>query len=362
MHPLLRAYLVNLAISVGFATSSALVVPQMRGVPLWFTVPLFAVPFSILMFIAATWVRPKMRHRSFVVTVLGQALLYMVVIAASFSVSLWVFIAHLNDVSPFDPGYLRQFGQVLVSGAVLGPAAACFVFAVTIGGIYQISRKMGPGVLWNWVTGRYHEPSEEPRFFMFLDLKDSTTLAEQLGNKKFSALVRDFFEDLTDPVVKTRGEVSHFIGDEAVLTWRMDRGAARANAARCFFLMRDALEARRAHYLRCYGHFPGFKAGLHCGPVVATEVGEIKSEIVFHGDVLNTTARITGVCAALGEDFLASDAARLALAPQETLAFECLGPQMFKGKSESVVIHAVRVRAPAADSKPGKQESARENL
>jgi adenylate cyclase len=34
------------------------------------------------------------------------------------------------------------------------------------------------------------------------------------------------------------------------------------------------------------------KAGAHVGRVVATEVGTIKSEIVFHGDVVNTTARV----------------------------------------------------------------------
>jgi adenylate cyclase len=41
---------------------------------------------------------------------------------------------------------------------------------------------------------------------------------------------------------------------------------------------------------------PGFKAGIHCGTVTVGEVGVIKKEIVFTGDVLNTTARIEELC------------------------------------------------------------------
>jgi adenylate cyclase len=43
-----------------------------------------------------------------------------------------------------------------------------------------------------------------------------------------------------------------------------------------------------------YGVHPLFRGGVHGGPVVVTWVGEIKKEIVYHGDVLNTAARIQG--------------------------------------------------------------------
>lgn len=354
----LRTYLSNLGISLGFSILAAATLPQMRGVSPLLSVPIFALPISILMHVAVGKVLPQLRRRSFMLTVAGQALTYLATIALSFAISLWLFIALKERVSPFDLEYLRAFFGVLGSPTVLAMLAAGFGLSLVIGGINQVSRKMGPGVLLSWITGRYHEPSEERRFFMFLDLKDSTTLGEQMGNLMFSALVRDFFADLTGPVVKTKGEVSHYIGDEAVLTWRMGRGAKKANCVRCFFLMRRAVEQRREHYLRRYGHFPEFKAGLHCGLVVATEVGEIKSEIVYHGDVLNTTARIQGACAGLGVDFLVSDDAKSALEAQEEFAFECLGPQSFKGKSEDVLVYAVRATEPPEQSmeigKPGK--------
>jgi adenylate cyclase len=52
---------------------------------------------------------------------------------------------------------------------------------------------------------------------------------------------------------------------------------------------------------------PGFKAGLHGGKVVTTQVGDIKSEIVYHGDVLNTAARIQELCNVYGSKLLVSD-------------------------------------------------------
>jgi len=39
-----------------------------------------------------------------------------------------------------------------------------------------------------------------------------------------------------------------------------------------------------------------FKAGIHIGKLVAGEMGVVKKEIVFSGDVLNTSSRIQAEC------------------------------------------------------------------
>jgi adenylate cyclase len=195
--------------------------------------------------------------------------------------------------------------------------------------------------LYNWMTGKYHDPKEETRFFMFLDIKDSTTLAEQLGNLKFSAMVRDFFEDMSKPCFATKAEVSHYIGDEAVISWLPKNGIRQANYLRFYFLVAAQIEARSDHYKAKYGHVPEFKAGLHVGAVVATEVGESKSEIVFHGDVMNTTARITGLCSALAHDFLISAEAVTTLASKDYELTD-FGEQKLKGKEASVQVFGVR--------------------
>lgn len=229
--------------------------------------------------------------------------------------------------------YWQNIGAIVLVGTMISGI---------INGFFEIDRKMGPGVIWNWVTGKYYNPREEERIFMFLDLKDSTTLAEQLGNLRFSSLVRDFFKDLTGPVLATRGEVSHYIGDEAVLTWKPEVGVKDAACLQLFFLFQQVLASREGYYSATYGVLPKFKAGAHIGKVVATEVGEVKSEIVFHGDVLNTSARIQGLCNQLGEPLLISRELAGKLETQVDLEMRSLGEHVLKGKGSAVEIFAVR--------------------
>jgi adenylate cyclase len=175
---------------------------------------------------------------------------------------------------------------------------------------YQISRKIGPRVLLGLLTGRYLRPVAKHRIFLFLDVKNSTGLAEQLGEERYSQLISDFFQDLSAPVVASRGEIYQYVGDGAVLTWPTAVGAAQARCLECFFAFTRVIAARQAYYRRRYGVVPEFKAGAHLGRVMATQVGDVKSELVYHGDALNTTARIQAECNTLGNRLLVSQELR----------------------------------------------------
>ena len=211
-----------------------------------------------------------------------------------------------------------------------------YLQALIVTGIRGIFRKLGPGAFWNWIRGYYYTPKTEERIFMFLDMRRSTELAEQLGDVKFSELVRDFFDDLTGPIIETRAEVSHYIGDEAVITWWPKRGLASANCIQIFFRMQVAIDRRKDHYVKEYGLVPEFKAGAHIGNVVATEVGKLKSEIVFHGDVLNTTARVQAACSTYGADFLITEALASRLPKMTWLQMSPIGDVLLKGKTEKI--------------------------
>ena len=53
---------------------------------------------------------------------------------------------------------------------------------------------------------------------------------------------------------------------------------------------------RREYYEQEYGVYPEFKAGLHGGALMVAEVGSVKKELAYHGDVINTSARIQAEC------------------------------------------------------------------
>jgi adenylate cyclase len=84
--------------------------------------------------------------------------------------------------------------------------------------VRQLNRMLGPGTLVNLLLGRYHRPVAEDRIFMFLDLNDSTAIAAALGPARFNDFKNDFFYDIAEPVLETRGQIYQYVGDEAVVT------------------------------------------------------------------------------------------------------------------------------------------------
>jgi adenylate cyclase len=352
---LLKDYLFSLAIS--FVIAAVFVATFGRTFPKGANVYLIALIsgwlFGTAFFMIGT-VRSRIHLRRFSLNILAHAALVFATIAVCFAVLSWLVIFMLNGRRAFDPEVLAALGKLLVTPMVLGYGLISVVGAVLINSFFQINRKLGPGVLWNWITGRYYSPKEEERIFMFMDMRDSTSIAEQIGNLKFSALVRDFFHDLTIPLLESRGEVSTYVGDEAVITWKPAAGLAKANCIELFFRMKSTIFKRAPHYVQEYGFIPDFKAGLHIGPVVATEVGEVKSEIVFHGDVLNTAARIQALCNSEGIPLLVSGelAARLELPPHLTM--RPLGCRHLKGKEHEMEIYAIE---PASNVVSANQES-----
>lgn len=214
--------------------------------------------------------------------------------------------------------------------------------------VSQIDRKFGPGVLRRLVAGTFYHPREIELIFMFLDLKDSTTHAERLGHLKFANLIQDCFLDLS-VVGKFGAQVYQHVGDEAVLFWEVADGVEKANCLQAYFAFNRQLQKRKEHYQGRYGLIPQFKAGVNVGLATALEVGEIKREIQYLGDVVNTTARIQAQCNAYQETLLISETLRDRLqSVPDHLDIDAIGMTELRGRAESVKLYRVRER-PATD-------------
>ena len=87
---------------------------------------------------------------------------------------------------------------------------------------------------------------------------------------------------------------------------------------------------------------PFFKAGINIGKVTVAEVGQIKKEIAFHGDTVNTAARIQGKCNELDSELLISETLEQKLTNSSGYDKELMGKIHLKGKQEEVNIYAVR--------------------
>lgn len=203
-----------------------------------------------------------------------------------------------------------------------------------------ISENLGHHVFLNFFTGKYHKPVVETRIFMFLDMKSSTTIAEALGHVRYFKLLQEYYDLMSDPIVNCQGEVYQYIGDEIVISWKLEKGLANANCIRCFFEIQDRLQSKRDRFLKNYGFEISFKAGLHYGEVTIGEVGALKKEIVFTGDVLNTTARIQSRCNQLKSDLLISGKLREAL-PSNSFIFKSHGMIELRGKDQKEQLFTV---------------------
>jgi adenylate cyclase len=223
------------------------------------------------------------------------------------------------------------------------PFFAVFAFAIQF--VLQMNRMIGANVLGYFVAGVYHRPKAEERIFLFLDLEGSTQLAERLGSAGYFELLRRFVDDLTEPVLEAEGEIYQYAGDEIVITWRLETGTRTANCVRCFFEIRAAVERGRSRYEHDFGVVPRFRGGLHGGIVTAGELGDLRQQIVFVGDILNTAARLEEYAKRMGLDLVASGALldRLAL-PPGVEAKHC-GDLAIRGKEARVAAYALSRRS-----------------
>jgi adenylate cyclase len=242
-------------------------------------------------------------------------------------------------------GYSRYLFSATVQFLFLGALIGNFALSV----FHTLRMKIGSPDFGNLLVGRYRKPVDEVRAFMFLDLKSSTTIAEQLGHRLYSRLIQDCFRDLTGTLLETHAEVYQYVGDEAVLSWPIDVAVADANCLRAYFQFAALLDSRNDYYRSAYGLTPQFKAGINMGQVTVVEVGVLKRAIVYHSDVLNTAARVQALCNEHGKTLLVTQAVRekLASAP---FGFEFVGDILLRGKAQTVGVYSVtsRITSPGA--------------
>ncbi len=218
-----------------------------------------------------------------------------------------------------------------------------FIIAIIfINFILQVNRKFGPGNLLKLILGKYSNPKNEHLIFMFMDLKGSTAIAEKLGHNKYSKLMQNCFHDLTDIVINYKASIYQYVGDEVVLTWDIKRGLQNLNCIKAYFAFERKLISRENYYLNKFNTKPFFKCGLDCGEVTVVEIGEIKREIAYHGDVLNTASRIEKKCTPLNRKMIISESLEKEL-PEKLNGFEKepIGEIELRGKEGKIKLYSI---------------------
>jgi len=214
-------------------------------------------------------------------------------------------------------------------------------FVLLMNFILYINKKLGPGSLIDLLTGKYYHPKNEELTFLFLDLRGSTTLAERLGPNKYSTFLKECVHELTPIIQKYSARVYQYAGDEVILFWGKEEGFHQQNCLNAFFEFIACLKQNDHYYMSKYGEVPIFKAGMDSGVVTATEIGDIKREIAFHGDVLNTAARLEKKCNEFNEKLIVTQHVADQIQSDNSYKFKFLSDLPLRGKTESTKFYSV---------------------
>jgi adenylate cyclase len=204
----------------------------------------------------------------------------------------------------------------------------------------QVSSKFGFKTFSRIVRGVYNVPHEEEKVVMFVDINGSTAIAEELGKERYYNFLKDFFSDIADPILNNAGQIYQYVGDEVVIVWNYEAGSDYSCCAQCFFDIKAQIEKKREKYLRRYGTVPTFKGAIHAGTVIAGEVGTIKREITYSGDVLNTTSRMQSLCGKLNSELLVSSQL-LAAIDRNRYDVRPLGSFKLRGKDQEIFLQSL---------------------
>jgi adenylate cyclase len=236
-------------------------------------------------------------------------------------------------------GYLAVIGSesfqtYLLGGRFLVAVTSTLIFAFSVNFVRMISRKMGQGMLVSYISGTYYTPVHQARIIMFVNVIDSRKIVRELGSLKYHSFLNELFYDITSPVISNGGIIYEYVEDLMVISWAMDKGIHRASCIRTYFEIKEAINQHKEKYLEKYGFIPDVQAALHTGSVVRAEIGEVKTQIVFHGDTMNTTARILKKGGELQIGLLTSDQLTRMIGLPPIYARKVVGKFTLIGKQE----------------------------
>lgn len=289
-----------------------------------------ATVFIILYSSSDYIIRFLSRRTNLLLSLLATTCYYIIVITVV--IIFYFFVFNLHNFEQFINGIKNLLlSKFLMYGLVFG-----ILISFIMNFLLTINTLIGNGILSNLFIGKYHQPKTEKRFFLFLDLKSSTAIAEKIGSVRFLQFLNEFYYDVSEQVIISEGQIYKYVGDEIIITWKKDN----KNIPEFYNSVYQIVDKKEKNYLEKFTFKPEFRASLHFGEVITGELGYMKKEITYLGDVLNTSSRIHEICKKTGYDFIISVNAKNNLKSINNNIYKNLGEIILRGKSNSIELYA----------------------
>ena len=238
------------------------------------------------------------------------------------------------------------------------PFALPLVIAFSVIGIVVMRTVhfIGIETLFHLMIGTYHRPVLEEKVLLFLDINNSTALAEHLGAVQIKSLVGKFLFDVSKPITDYGGEIYLYKGDGLIALWNWNEAIRGNRILRAIDAIFSSVRRERGLYQRQFGVVPRFRIGVHGGEVVVSEQGDTKRAIGIYGSTINIAARMEEAAKAHNIACAISGDIAQALTDGETRLLP-LGDEQLKGISYDVPIFEYRVDDAPVSERPTKTES-----
>ena len=163
----------------------------------------------------------------------------------------------------------------------------------------------------------------QQRAILFVDVTDSTSIYEKLGDKPAAKTIEACLAQLRDSIAAYNGQVVKTIGDEIMAVFRSAANAC--DAAKSMQLKVSVMPPVSGISL-------AVRIGFHYGPVL-----EDKND--FWGDGVNTAARLAGLAKAT--EIYTSGATAMALPMEMRTSLRDLSSISVKGKQDELQVYEV---------------------
>jgi class 3 adenylate cyclase len=181
------------------------------------------------------------------------------------------------------------------------------------------------------------EPVQRDASVLFVDIEKFTTIAEALPPSSVVDMLNDYFDAVSDAIVRHGGVINQFQGDAVLATFNVpveDENHAR-NAVQAALAICGAVQGRSFA-----GQNLNVRVGVNTGPLVAGSVGSRgRQNYTVHGDAVNLAARLESMNKEFGTRILLSEVT-VGLAG-DGFAFRQVGEAEVRGKTGRVRLFTV---------------------
>src|SRR5262245_21627501 len=174
---------------------------------------------------------------------------------------------------------------------------------------------------------------------MICDLRDFTRISDNWPRDDVIELLNDYFDAMSEPIVRHGGEILKFIGDGLLAIFPLDQPSACANLLHAVADARQALPALHKHHSET-GRAPlNYGIGIHVGDVMYGNIGSsTRLDFTVIGPAVNMASRIETLTKQLGRTVLLSRA--FADLVESDFDLERLGEHPVRGFNDPIELFA----------------------